>query len=264
MLGEYGMQNNDLTEVFARKDLRAYFKGGDLDPWWWPRAPGRRPEDWGLAQGELPVYYSLRGDAPETGRNGYEGFVGSVAAGKGCAWLLSIRPSRGTFPRSVHRIHTALLLEDAARLGIAELHVTDLIKFRGPTSARKSEEGMTDEMFRISVECLLEEHRATAPERILMVDSALRKLVQSRSRLSPQGDLCRRWEQDSLGRELNSFLHFLRSKGVPVPHWQGDPLAFNAAIARELSGSKMRIPLPTFQQSPSGRPCMGPVRRGAK
>jgi hypothetical protein len=235
---------NELTRVFARRDLRAYFKGGDFDPWWWPRAPGRRPGDWGLVDDELPVYNSLMGGAPAKGHRSYEGFVGSVAAGRGCAWLLSIRPSRGTFPRSVPRIYTALELGGQGRGGIAELHVTDLIKFRGPTSARQSDDGMTGEMFRISVECLLEEYQATAPERILIVDSALCKLAESRSRLSPRSDLCRRWQEDSLGRELNSLLHGLRSAGVPVPHWQGNPSAFNAAIDRELSGFKKRIPRP--------------------
>jgi hypothetical protein len=247
MLGENGMQNDDLRKVFARKELRAYFRDGGLDPWWWPEAPGRRPEDWGLVGDEPPVYKSLMAGAPTKGHRSYEGFVGSVGAGKGCVWLLSIRPSRGTFPHSVPRIYTALELEGKAKGGIAELHVTDLIKFRGPTSARESDEGMTDEMFRISAECLLEEYRATAPERILIVDSALCKLIQSRSPLSPQSDLRQRWQEDSLGRELNSFLHFIRSAGVPVPHWQGNPMAFNAAIGRELSESKKRISPPALE-----------------
>ncbi len=237
---------NELTKIFARKDLRAYF-GGLHDPWWWPRAPGRLAADWGLAEDEILVYESLRGTAPSTGRKHYEGFVGSVAAGKGCSWLLSIRPSGGTFPHSVPQIHTALMLEAQGKEGIAELHVTDLIKFRGPTSARKSDEGMTDEMFRISVECLFEEYRATVPERILIVDSALCTLIERRSRLSPHSALRQRWQHESLGKELNSFLDFLRSAGVPVPHWKGDTLAFNAAIERELRASKKRVPRPALE-----------------
>lgn len=239
---------NELTKIFARKDLRAHFKAGSLHhPWWWPKAPGRRPEDWGLAEDEQLIYNSLMSGAPARGRKTYEGFLGSVAAGKGCVWLLSIRPSGGTFAHSVPRILNALLLEAQDKEGVAELHVTDLIKFRGARSARSSNDSMTDEMFRISVECLFEEYRTTAPERILIVDSALRTLIERRSPRCPHSDLYQRWQGDSLGKELNSFLRFLKSTGAPVPHWQGDSLAFNAAIRRELSGCKKRIPRPALK-----------------
>ena len=59
----------------------------------------------------------------------YEGFVGSVAATAGAAWLLSIRPSTGLFARSVGPLYTSLLNHANGYNGtlVTELHVTDLV-----------------------------------------------------------------------------------------------------------------------------------------
>ncbi len=103
--GPYYITPNDRLVAVFQKYLVPHFPQ--------QQEPGRHPQDWGLTDEQAAEYASLSNGTAQTAsrsaRYGYEGFVGSVAATEGAAWLLSIRPSRGTFARSVGSLYNSML-----------------------------------------------------------------------------------------------------------------------------------------------------------
>ncbi len=228
----------------VRPELAAIFEGlvpyfadrtQTWKPWWWPKGPGADAPDWGLVTPPAGVFESLNAGAPHPGKRAlrYEAFAGSVSAGSGCVWLLSSRPSTGTFAGSVGPLYGALVNEAAGGEGIVEMHVTDLAKFRGPDDR---DTGMDERLYRRSVECLLREYEATKPSLILITKLALAKLTRSKSVLS---DARRSWAADKGTSPFNEFLVMLESCGRRVPHWKSPD--FSAAMTRELRDAKKRI-----------------------
>jgi len=204
-------------------------------PWWWPKGPGTDASDWGLVAPPAGVFESLNAGAPHPGKESrrYEAFAGSVSAGRGCVWLLSSRPSTGTFAGSVGPLYSALVNEAAGREGIVEMHVTDLAKFRGPD---ERDTGMDEQLYRRSVACLLREYEATTPSLILITKLALAKLTSPKSLLT---DARRGWAADKETSSLHEFLTMLERHGRPVPHWRSP--GFVGAMVRELKDARKRI-----------------------
>jgi|ERR1022692_2208862 hypothetical protein len=159
------MLNPDLVKIF--NDLVLEFgEHGSCDPWWWPVGPGRNAEDWGLVKPSKEVLRSLRGGAKEkmtSVTRRYHGFPGSIAAERGCAWLLSIRPSTGSFQGSVGPLYTAIANRSPSPTELIEIHVTDLIKFRGPADSRQCWSGLDDNMIETSIGCLAAEYARLMP-----------------------------------------------------------------------------------------------------
>jgi hypothetical protein len=226
----------ELTRIF--QGLIPYFSEPNQiwKPWWWPRGPGADACDWGLVIPPAGVFESLNANAPHPGKDArrYEAFAGSVSAANGCAWLLSSRPSTGTFAGSVGPLYSALENDAAGRQeGIAEVHVTDLAKFRGPD---ERDTGMDEHLYRVSVECLMREYEVTKPSRILITRLAMKKLT---SRASILANARRSWVFDKTTSPLNEFLIMLERRGRPVPHWRSPDFCITSG--RELSDATKRI-----------------------
>ncbi len=92
--------NKDLVAAIQKHLVPQFALETEYKPWWWPKSPGRFAADWGLRDSQLSEFASLsNGAAKMTKRSAtYQGFVGSVAAAEGAAWLLSIRPSPERLP----------------------------------------------------------------------------------------------------------------------------------------------------------------------
>jgi hypothetical protein len=132
---------------------------------------------------------------------------------------LSIRPSAGTIARSVGPLYTAMCNHANGYDGsvVPELHVTDLVKFRGPTAATSWTVGLTDTMLKGSIECLHEEYLAIAPPIILLVDWAGVALSDSRSPLHKTSALRLSWRSDPSTAHLDSLLSKIGQTGRPAP-----------------------------------------------
>jgi hypothetical protein len=233
--------NNDLVATFQKHLVPAFASQMEYQPWWWPTSPGRNASDWGLEPTQVLEYRSLsRGAAKLTGHSAkYGGFAGSVAAQRGAAWLLSIRPSAGTFARSVGPLYTAMCNYANRYDGsvVPELHVTDLVKFRGPTAATSWTEGLSDTMLRSSIECLYDEYLAIAPPIILLVDWAIAALNNRDSPLYETSALRLSWRSDPNTAHLDSLLSKIAETGRPVPFWgQGNQTRFMGAFSVGLHG----------------------------
>lgn len=231
--------NNALVAAVQKHLVPQFALQMEYEPWWWPKSPGRFVADWGLKDSQVSEYASLsKGAAKMTNRScRYEGFVGSVAATKGAAWLLSIRPSAGTFARSVGPLYGAMLNYANGYDGsmVPELHVTDLVKFRGPTKATSWTVGVTDRMLRACTECLYDEYLATCPQIILVVDWAAAALRDRGSPLCKESVLRTTWRSDPRTAHLDTFLSMIENTGRPVPFWgQGNQFNFACALSSEL------------------------------
>jgi len=233
--------NSDLVAAFQKHLVPAFASQTEYQPWWWPTSLGRSASDWGLGPSQLLEYRSVsRGAAKITARSAkLGGFAGSVGAQRGAAWILSIRPSAGTFARSVHPLYTAMCNHANGYDGsvVPELHVTDLVKFRGPTAATSWTEGLTDTMLKGSIECLYEEYLAIAPPIILLVDLAGVALSDSHSPLHKTSALRLSWRSDPSTAHLDSLLSKIGQTGRPVPFWgQGNGTKFMGPFSAGLHG----------------------------
>jgi hypothetical protein len=233
--------NSNLVAAFQKHLVPAFASQTEYEPWWWPASPGRNASDWGLGPSQLLEYRSLnRGAAKITARSRkYGGFAGSVAAQRGAAWLLSIRPFAGTYARSVGPLYTAMCNHANRYDGsvVPELHVTDLVKFRGPTAVASWTVGLTDTMLRASIECLYEEYLAIAPPIILLVDWAGLALSDRESPLCKTSALRLSWRSDPSSAHLDSLLSKIAQTGRPVPFWgQGNQAQFMGAFSAGLHG----------------------------
>ena len=114
-------------------------------------------------------------------------------------------------------------------------HVTDLVKFRGPTKATSWTVGLTDVMLRKSIECLYDEYVATCPPIILFVDWAGAALRDNGSPLCKTSALRMAWRSDPCTAHLDTLLSTIESTGRPVPFWgQGNQPEFIRACSDEL------------------------------
>ncbi len=213
--------NPSLVCIFRKHLLGEFGQHPDSDPWWWPVAPGEAHADWGLqTKGDVQLA-SLR--IARDGRQ-YGGFLGSVGAQPRGTWVVSTRPSpEKSFPVAVGTLHACLSNADL----LAEAHVTDLSKFRGPGPDSRKNEGMTPFMWESSVRCLFDEYRLLQPRCILITKGAKRWFRERRSLINPASDMRREWREDPERQHLDTFLNELQNHPnlEPVRHWR----ASNAA-----------------------------------
>ncbi len=179
---------------------------------------------WGLELRDRERYHALRGNKPC--RSVYPGFNGSLGARCGSRWVVSTRPSSGAFPSSsCTALYKLLSNIDPQSSFLSQVHVTDLMKFRGPGPDGKKNEGLTLDMWRISVECLRSEWAVLQPSQILLTKQAAAWV----------GDLIadRFWKQ--LAADQQSFLRDLRvtSGERHLPFWnpQFDQHGFEKRLA---------------------------------
>jgi len=126
---------------------------------------------------------------------------------------------------------------------VPELHVTDLMKFRGPTAATSSMEGVNEAMLRISVECLCDEYSALDPPVVLFVDCAYDVLHKRKSPVHRTGEIRTRWRSDPSTARLDSFLSTIEEAGRTVPFWgQGNQVRFIRKFSAELGDYRRGLP----------------------
>jgi hypothetical protein len=168
MMGASNRTNSRLTDIFKSRLLPWFssykVNSMSLDPWWWPRGPGRTREDWGIPEEAVKEYLSLRDGASEKGSkrsNQYCGFLGSVRAKPGCPVVVSIRPSAGYMQASFSTPEQKLptILEPSCQCGrrLHPLHFTDLFKFRQRYSLDDPTTNMDETGWKLSIECLADE-----------------------------------------------------------------------------------------------------------
>jgi len=90
------LSNPELVE--AHLPLVAFFgqQRASFDPWWWPMNSGAKLEDYGLDPlAHEALCGSLRLQPPETRMIGCRG---SISAVRGCAAIITTRPSSGYIP----------------------------------------------------------------------------------------------------------------------------------------------------------------------
>ncbi len=217
------LRNRFLKRIFNSR-LLAVFDKFEWQPWWWPTESGSTFADWGLEAHESKRYHALRGTNPS--RSSYPGFNGSLGARCGSHWVVSTRPSSGAFPSpsctALYRLLSNIGPEEPF---LPRVHVTDLVKFRGPGSDAKKNEGVTLDMWRISIECLQCEWAVLQPSQIVLTKQAAA------------------WFDDPVAARLLShlqanqqiFLRHLRSNsGAQIPFWnpQFNKIGFEARLAQ--------------------------------
>lgn len=159
--------------VAAHIPLTAFFgqQSVSFDPWWWPMNSGTRLEDYGLDQqihGSLSR--SLKCDSPIDAR--LTGCRGSIAAVPGCAVIITTRPSSGSYPGKVGEMIRLVTNPHGLNPG-SNIHVTDLIKFRGVGGDAAFDRGVDMDMWKASLDCLCLEMDALAPALILVSKGAM-------------------------------------------------------------------------------------------
>jgi len=170
--------NPRLAKLFARRLLRFFdspLNQGTLigDPWWWPAGDAQTVDCWGLD----PVKHARHASSlwgrtspqPDFDRLGT--FPGSVAATDGAIMIITTRPSRGPWPprkselsRLVNQFTRVFSQEELA----TGVHVTDLLKFRGNGPDSEARNGLSEEQWRSSIYCLLEEVQLLQPTCLLV------------------------------------------------------------------------------------------------
>jgi hypothetical protein len=208
--------NPDLVCVFRKNLLRHFGQHGDWDPWWWPVAPAKTLQDWGLQDGEDAVLQSLRN--PAEGRD-YSGFQGSIGAMPGGTWVISTRPSQErSFPRAIGPMYGCLRNADM----IQEAHVTDLAKFRGAGPDSLKNEGMTPIMWECSIQCLQDEYALLKPARVLFIRGAKCWFGERKAPINPASEMRCEWRRDPARQHLDTFLTNLENhaNSAVVSFWR--------------------------------------------
>ena len=221
--------NPALVSAFRKHLLGEFGRHGDCDPWWWPVGPGESLVDWGLHQGEERQLDSL----PER-RDGssYVRFLGSLGAKPGATWVISTRPSRlKSFRAAIGPLHTCLCNADI----LSDAHVTDLAKFRGAGPDSAKNDGMTPEMWELSVRCLHDEYTAARPSRILITREAKKWFRERNSLINASNPTREAWRRDISRHHLDAFLTQLEyhPNSVEVCFWRAPaaPAKWLAALS---------------------------------
>jgi hypothetical protein len=183
-----------------------------FDPWWWPAHTAGMRYDWGVEAGESERL-QLRGRRPT--RSDYPGFCGSVASKGGGVFVISTRPSSGSFPSPSGTILYKILKASDI---LPDAHITDLVKFRGPGPDTSRDRGLGLPEWRASLDCLVREVAVLRPRRFLVVPGAwewVKGWVERRE--------FGRWG-NGLAPEHRDLLARLREEGRVVPFWNSRKL----------------------------------------
>lgn len=187
-----------------------------LDPWWWPRGPGRVPVDWGIPESASAEYASLlNGGGKIGGRFDYCGFLGSVRALPGCPILISIRPSNGFMQHSFGTPYKKLPSIPEPECGqkgnrLQPIHFTDMYKFRQNLSSDNPFENMDEYGWQVSVECLADEleYLQAKPEQIIVVAGYVERCFSQGQEgwLHKGGKLRTQWKECEKHSRLDHWL----------------------------------------------------------
>jgi len=161
--------NPDL--IAAHLPLTNFFgkDGASFDPWWWPMNSGGSLEDYGLDSRTHREYgSSLRIGPPDPRLSGCRGSIGALP---GCAVIITTRPSSGSYPGNSGIMVQAVSNPNAANPG-PNIHITDLVKFRGIGGDAAFDRGVDMGMWKASLDCLFAELEALEPSLILVSKGA--------------------------------------------------------------------------------------------
>jgi len=239
--------NPKLAEIFMLGLFPHFFRHKvdeiQLNPWWWPRGPGRCKEDWGLPDSADREYASLMGRAgAKVGWYDYKGFLGSVRAKPGCPILLSIRPSNGTMQGSFSTPHSKLPKTKDGRLW--PVHLSDLYKIRSRCHEHPFK-NMNDAGWRLSVECLASEFEyleaisnggKLEAAQLMIVRDYIPKCFASHGPLCKTGALRAHWRESAADSRLEQAIALVEAaldiKDHQLPFWSqpGFKGAFEKAI----------------------------------
>lgn len=162
--------NPDL--VAAHLPLSTFFgkQSASFDPWWWPMNSGSRLEDYGLdPQVHGSLSDSLKLGSPDARLTGCRGSIAAVA---GCVVIITTRPSTGLYPGKSGEMVRAVTNPNGSSPG-PNIHVTDLVKFRGVGGDTAFDRGVDMEMWKASLDCLCAEMYVLAPAVTLVSKGAL-------------------------------------------------------------------------------------------
>lgn len=220
--------NPALVSIFRTHLLPEFGRHGPCDPWWWPVGPGESFGDWGLRPGEEHQLSSLR---DHRDGSSYVRFLGSLGGKPGATWVISTRPSPlKSFPMALGPLHTCLCNADI----VDAAHVTDLAKFRGAGPDSSKNDGMTPEMWELSVRCLHEEYVAVPPSRVLITREAKKWFRERKSLINAASAMREAWRHDTARRFLDEFLTRLENQtnSAEVCFWRapGAPGQWLAAL----------------------------------
>ena len=187
--------------IAAHKPLLDYFGNSDVafNPWWWPMNSGSSSADFGLGPDvRETVFESLR---PGKGSPlpGFQGVRGSIGAEPGCAMIITTRPSTGTYPSKGNEVLRRVVNPHGREPG-PNIHVTDLVKFRGAGGDSKFDRGLNLQAWMASLDCLEAELDALRPTLILVSKGALAAVTDWLPRPRRRVRKFNRWEDQVLMR----------------------------------------------------------------
>jgi hypothetical protein len=159
-------------------------------------------------------------------------FLGSLGAKPGATWVISTRPSPlKSFPTAIGPLYICLCNADI----IADAHVTDLAKFRGAGPDSTKNEGMTPEMWELSVRCLHDEYTAARPSRILITREARKWFRERKSLINVFSPMREAWRRNNARHHLDAFLTQLENhpNSAEVCFWRAPaaPAKWLAALS---------------------------------
>lgn len=213
--------NSDL--VAAHLQLTRFFahEHASFDPWWWPMNSGAVLADYGLDPSQhAHLAASLRVGVNDERLTGCRG---SMAAEPGCAVIVTTRPSNGRYPGTSGIMVQSVCNPRGSNPG-PNIHLTDLIKFRGIGGDAAFDRGVDIAMWKASLDCLCAEIDALRPSLVLVSKgayNAARSWLTGPRRASAFG----RWHQQ-LGVAHRALLERLaNSPIVPslTPRHYGGP-----------------------------------------
>jgi hypothetical protein len=246
--------NPDLTTIFNTHLLPRFGKyvvnGLQLDPWWWPRGPGRSTDDWGIPTSATIEHASLLSGTPSTlgpKANQYCGFLGSVRAQP---VLVSIRLSAGFMQASFSTPEDRLPLipEPRCQSGnrLYPLHITDLSKFRQRYSLDRPFENMDDMGWQQSIECLADEleYLGAVPAQVIVVEKHVKRCFARGGPLWKDGERRTVWRKSQQHCRLDRVLDIIEN-ALALPHhavvfWTTS--GFKQQIARALAATPPHNP----------------------
>jgi hypothetical protein len=213
--------NPDL--VSAHLPLVAFFgqQSASFDPWWWPMNSGAKLEDYGLnPQIHNSLSSSLKLGSPDALLTGCRGSIAAVAE---CAAIITTRPSSGSYPGEIGEMVRAVTNPNGSNPG-PNIHVTDLVKFRGVGGDAAFDRGVDMDMWKASLDCLCAEMDALAPT-VTLVSKGAMKAIKSWLVSSRKKSAFGRWERQLSPAHRNLLAKLANCPEVPslTPRHFGGP-----------------------------------------
>ncbi|MFH1672814.1 MAG: hypothetical protein ABIF87_05250 [Pseudomonadota bacterium] len=152
---------------------------------------GAKLEDYGLnPQIHNSLSSSLKMGLPDALLKGCRGSIAAVAE---CAAIITTRPSIGPYPGTSGEMVRDVTNPNGSNPG-PNIHVTDLVKFRGVGGDAAFDRGVDMDMWKASLECLCAEMDALAPT-VTLVSKGAMKAIRSWLVSSRKPSSFGRWER---------------------------------------------------------------------